>query len=106
LSYARRHQTLNAVYSIGGGNRAILQVLKEKGLSPLPFVAHDLDTENVALLKAGEISLVIHHDLEHDLQHAFHAISARYGLVSAADNPPYSDVQVITPHNLPGSAKD
>lgn len=96
-----RLKAVDAVYSMGGGNRAILEVLKHAQLTPKQFIAHDLDEDNFSLLQEGEIGFVLHHDLKQDLRHAFRALSARYRLVASADVPGFSDVQIITPHNIP-----
>ena len=34
------------------------------------FIGHDLDDDNLALLRAGRLSAVLHHDLHHDLHMA------------------------------------
>lgn len=45
------HPGIDAVYSVGGGNRAILAAFAEAGRVPAMFVAHDLDAENRRLLR-------------------------------------------------------
>lgn len=94
--------SVDAVYSMGGGNRAILDALKDTGFAPRHFIAHDLDADNLSLLTQGEIGFVLHHDLHHDMRQAFRAISARHGLFPPADLHLLSDVQIITPYNIPG----
>ena len=59
-----------ACYSIGGGNRAILDVFDELGRTPEVFVAHDLDADNRRLLRTRRISAVLHHDLRADMRRA------------------------------------
>lgn len=98
-----RANSIDAVYSMGGGNQAILDVLKTHGYGPQHFIAHDLDADNVTLLQAGEISFVLHHDLYLDMRRVFHALSARHGLAQPAETALLGDVQIITPHNLPAS---
>lgn len=94
---------VDAVYSMGGGNRGILDLLGEMNLQPRHFVAHDLDRDNVALLKAGAISFVLHHDLKADLEAAFQALAVRHGLAPDTEPSGQSDVQIVTPHNIPAS---
>ncbi len=95
---------IGAVYSIGGGNRAMLRALQEADRLPQCFIAHDLDAENRALLQQHDITLVLHHDLTQDLLRAFQALSAWHGLSPPIDDSPRtSDVQIITPHNLPSA---
>ena len=93
--------SVDAVYSMGGGNRAILDVLEAEGKAPRHFIAHDLDAENTDLLRTGAIGFVLHHDLKLDMRRAFGALSARHGLLPPTDLALFSDVQIITPHNFP-----
>lgn len=95
--------SVDAVYSMGGGNRAILETLGDTGLAPRQFIAHDLDADNLSLLRRGDIGFVLHHDLHDDMRHAFRAISARHGLFPRAEMSQLSDVQIITPYNIPGT---
>ncbi len=88
------------VYSMGGGNRAILDAFGP-GAAPALFVAHDLDQDNRALLAAGRITVVLHHDLRQDLRHACAALLRYHGLAPRSDPPDPSDVQIFTPANLP-----
>lgn len=94
-----------AVYSMGGGNRAILSALHAQGRDPGLFVAHDLDSDNRGLLAAGRIDIVLHHDLDSDLRRAFgHILDARRVLPSSALDrvlAQHSAISVITPANLP-----
>jgi LacI family transcriptional regulator len=88
------------VYSMGGGNAAILQALAAHGQRPTTFVAHDLDRENARLLTQGDISFVLHHDLAKDMETLFGAGLGQ--TTHTSDNPTgSSDVQIITPYNLP-----
>lgn len=94
---------VDAVYSIGGGNRAILDVLKDARKAPRCFIAHDLDAENSGLLQSGQINFVLHHDLKSNMYQAFRTISAKHGLVPRPEETRLSDIQVITPFNMPGA---
>jgi len=89
------------IYSMGGGNLAILDVLKDEGVARCPFVAHDMDDDNVALLKQGQIDFVLKHDLEADMERAFRMISEHYGLIAPGRTQAFSDIQIITPYNMP-----
>ncbi len=93
---------IDAVYSMGGGNRAILDVLRAERRAPKHYIAHDLDAENRGLLRDGQISFVLHHDLRLDMQHAFRALASRHGFASPVEKALLSDVQILTPYNLPG----
>lgn len=92
---------IDAVYSMGGGNRAILGFLGDQRRVPRHYIAHDLDGENLGLLQSGEINFVLHHDLRVDMRHAFDVLSQRHGVIGGAEVPYFSDIQIITPHNLP-----
>jgi len=65
------------------------------------FVAHDLDEENVALLRDRKISAVLHHDLRVDLRRACHAILQANRVLPGPVRTNPSAIQVITPHNAP-----
>ncbi|MFY0615826.1 LacI family DNA-binding transcriptional regulator [Shimia sp.] len=92
---------LRAVYSMGGGNRSILRALADSGIKPEVFIAHDLDRDNVRLIQEGALSFVMHHDLTVDLRHVFGAFLGHHGLATPTPEHHASDVQVITPDNLP-----
>jgi len=85
-----------AVYSIGGGNAAILAAFADAGRpAPLLF-AHDLDEDNIRLLRGGHLAAVLHHDLRLDMRRAAQVImSARNGLPPFPVTP--SAIQVVTP---------
>ena len=71
--------SLDAVYSIGGGNTATLAAFRAAGRTPSVFVAHDLDGDNRALLRSRQISAVLHHDLRADMRRACRAILQAQG---------------------------
>lgn len=93
--------SLLAVYSMGGANRAILDVLADHRLTPRTFIAHDLDRENQALLEQGQIQFVLHHDLRIDIRNAYLAILQHHRLVPQTSLAATSGIQVITPMNMP-----
>jgi LacI family transcriptional regulator len=89
-----------AVYSIGGGNTAILAAFAAAGRPSPLLIAHDLDDDNVQLLRGGQLGAVLHHDLRIDLRRACQVImSARNGLPGFAVTA--SAIQVVTPFNVP-----
>lgn len=96
------HPGIAAVYSIGGGNAAIVQAFAQAGRPCRVFIGHDLDADNVALLKSGAIQAVLHHDLGHDMRRACQEILRAHGALPAlAQAPPLSAIQIVTPWNLP-----
>jgi LacI family transcriptional regulator len=97
----RTHRRLGAVYSVGGGNRSIRQVFAEVGRRCEAFVGHDLDEDNLALLRAGELSAVLHHDLQADMRRAIRQVLRHYRLLPGAPTSVPANVEVVTPHNIP-----
>lgn len=89
------------VYSMGGGNAAILRALAERGQQPLIYIAHDLDRDNLALLRAEKLTAVLHHDLRQDMRAACHQLLCHHRLLPASAVTPCSPVHVVTPANLP-----
>jgi LacI family transcriptional regulator len=99
---------VSAVYSVGGANRAILDAFDAAARPCRPFIGHDLDADNLALLRTGQLSAVLHHDLHHDLHMACLHVMQAQGVVSGsvlgasgASEVIRSNVEVITPYNLP-----
>lgn len=102
LQRLRAHPDVCAVYSIGGANAAILQAFAEAKRPCRVFIGHDLDADNLALLRAEKISAVLHHDLAHDMHMACLQILRAHGVGPAQELPTLSGVQVVTPFNVPG----
>ena len=88
-------------YSMGGGNMAILRVLEAAGIEPGVFIAHDLDEDNLDLLRGEKLSLVLYHDLRADMRLALRHLLAFHG-VGEPPRSSESDIQVVTPLNIPG----
>jgi LacI family transcriptional regulator len=95
------HPDINAAYSIGGGNRSVLSAFERLDRRCSLFIAHDLDEDNLALLRARRIHFVLHHDLKTDARTAFRTIMLHRRAASAAAGPQLSAVVVITPYNVP-----
>jgi LacI family transcriptional regulator, galactose operon repressor len=98
------HPDVAAVYSIGGGNRAIAAELATHAGRPRAvrvFVGHDLDADNVVLLRAGVLSAVLYHDLRADMRAAIRQVLRYHGLLSGAPTSVAAHPQVVTPHNIP-----
>jgi LacI family transcriptional regulator len=91
-----------AVYSIGGGNRAVLEAFEAMKRSCRVFVGHDLDADNLALLRAARISAVLHHDLKSDMRSACRHLMWAHRVLPKPPPSVASQVQVVTPFNLPG----
>jgi len=91
---------LCAVYSMGGGNAAILGTLRSYDLHPQVYIGHDLDRENRELLGDSKIDFVLHHDLKQDIQNVLQAFLHFHRLVPDLPYQPMSHVQIITPYNM------
>ncbi|AEK62408.1 DNA-binding protein [Collimonas fungivorans Ter331] len=96
-----RKREVAAVYSMGGGNVAILRALHAMGKAPKCFIAHDLDRDNMRLLRDGQISAVLHHDLRQDMRNACHQIMHFHKLLPVSAIGDSSSVVVVTPVNIP-----
>jgi LacI family transcriptional regulator len=97
------HPSINAVYSVGGGNVAILNAFEEVALTPKVFIAHDLDGDNLALLRMRRVSAVLHHDLRADMRRACRLLLQARGMLPGTPVSIPSQVQVVTPYNEPAS---
>jgi LacI family transcriptional regulator len=97
----RDHASIDAVYSIGGGNRATLAAFEKAGRTAAAFVVHDLDADNVALLRTRRVTLVLHHDLRADLRRACRLLLQAGGFLPGSPVTLPSQVQVVTPYNEP-----
>jgi LacI family transcriptional regulator len=96
-----QHADIKAVYSIGGGNRAILDAFDTRRRPCRVFIAHDLDRDNRELLEAGRLSAVLYHDLRRDLHRACQIIMQAHGALDGPIVTAPSSIQVITPYNIP-----
>src|SRR5512142_2736675 len=96
-----RHDDIEAVYSIGGGNRAILDAFDARRRRCRAFIAHDLDRDNRELLEAGRLSAVLYHDLRRDMHRACQIIMQAHGALDGPIVTAPAPIQVITPFNIP-----
>jgi len=90
---------LNAIYSVGGGNRAIVEAFQQLNRPLDLFIGHDLDRENRQLLAEEKINMVLSHDLAIDAYHTLLHLLQFHRQKPKTFLPP-SQVQVITPFNL------
>ncbi len=98
-----RHPSVAATYSVGGANAAILTAFERAGRLCRVFIGHDLDDDNLALLRSRRLSAVLHHDLHRDLQMACLAMMRAHRAIPSVADATRSNVEVITPFNLPSS---
>ncbi len=93
---------LCAVYSIGVGNRLILDTLEHNGFKPSVFVSHNLDQENRDLILDQRLDFILHHDLQSDIRCTFDKFINYHRLITEPMDVPASAVQVFTPENILG----
>nr|WP_299501247.1 LacI family DNA-binding transcriptional regulator [uncultured Rhizobium sp.] len=96
------HPDIRAVYSIGGGNRAIRQVFAEQKRACDIFAGHDLDSDNRQLLLNGDLTFVIHHDLRQDARSACQMVLAYHRMLPADFRIAPSRVAIATPYDVGG----
>ena len=89
------------MYSIGGGNRAVLDAFDTMGRVCRVFIGHDVDRDNRELLAQRRISAVLHHDLAGDVRRACQLIMQFHGAIDGTPTTAASPVLVITPFNIP-----
>ena len=104
LAALDQHADIEAVYSIGGGNRAILDAFDARRRPCRAFIAHDLDRDNRQLLEAGRLSAVLCHDLRRDMHRACMMIWQAHGALDGPIVTSPAPIQVITPFNVPPDA--
>ncbi len=93
-------QKLDAVYSIGGRNREVLQILEENGRRASVFLAHDMYAENRQLLASWKIDTVIDHDFREDLRNACRMLMSYHGVVDEQPPPTTSPIRIVVPPML------
>lgn len=98
----KAHPQVCAVYSIGGANAAILEAFAQERRGCKVFIGHDLDADNLPLLQSGQLSAVLHHDLQHDMRMACLQLMRAHGVGAGPVLHSLSAVQVVTPANMPG----
>jgi LacI family transcriptional regulator len=102
----REHPDITAVYSIGGGNRAILDAFDMFNRRCEVFIAHDLDRDNRQLLAQERITAVLNHDLQRDMRRACHIVMQAHGAIDGAIESVRSQIDVVTPFSIPATAAE
>jgi len=93
----RDHPDIRCIYSIGGGNRAIIDAFAEAGRVIDVFAAHDLDRTNTELLKSGQVSFVIHHSLRQDARRVALHFGKHYRLIDPAIEIEETEINIACP---------
>lgn len=94
------HPDIRAVYSIGGGNEAILKAFAEAHRPLHVFAAHDLDRANRRLLADGRLTFVIDHDLRQDARSAYRLILQHHRMLPGDIDLQTSRFSIVTPDGL------
>jgi LacI family transcriptional regulator len=89
---------IRLVYSIGGGNRAILDAFAAIGRKIDVFAAHDLDRINTALLKDQKLSFVIHHSFRQDARRIALHFGKHYRLVEPSVEIEETEINIACPY--------
>lgn len=92
---------IRAVYSIGGGNRGVVDAFVDRKRDCEVFIGHDLSDDNRALLALGHLTAVINHDLRQDMRAAVRALMVHHGALGGPLSPYRSKIDIVTPHNIP-----
>jgi LacI family transcriptional regulator len=98
---------IQAVYSIGGANRAILAAFSDAQRHCYVFAAHDLDKANIDLLHQHKLDFVLHHDFRQDARTlcqiflAYHSL-AYHRILAENTVPAQSPLGIATPMNIVG----
>lgn len=95
------HPDIVAVYSIGGGNRGIVDAFARADRACEVFIGHDMNEVNRGLLLSGHLTAVLHHDLRADMRQIAHAVMGFHGALPGPQRPVASGIHIITPYNLP-----
>jgi LacI family transcriptional regulator len=101
LQTLQRNPGINSVYSIGGGNTAILEAFDAADRRCKVFVGHDLDRDNLQLLHDERLTAVLHHDLRRDMRLACHIIMQAQGAIDGPIESVRSPIHIVTPYNIP-----
>jgi LacI family transcriptional regulator len=91
---------IQAVYSMGGGNKVVLDFIDKFLDKPKIFIAHDADNENSTLLADCKIDFVLDHDLKADAQNVFLSFLDFHKLTPQAIQSEFSKLTILTPENL------
>ena len=70
-------------------------------VTPVVFIAHDLDEDNLDLLRSGVLTAVLHHDLHADMRAGVRQVMRAHRLVPGAPTSVAANVEVVTAYNIP-----
>lgn len=99
-----RDPSIDVIYTPSSHCESALAAFASVGRLPRLVIAHELNTENRRLLREERLSAVLHYDLDADLQKACVMLFQARAIVPGAANHTLSQVQILTPYNMPGRA--
>ncbi len=80
LALLARHDDLIGIYSIGSGNRGVVQALQERGKAgDVTFIAHNLTALSRRYLLEGVADAIIHQDMARIAERALSMLLAHHG---------------------------
>jgi LacI family transcriptional regulator len=97
---------ISSVYSIGGGNMAILDTFATMVRRIEVFAAHDLDRTNTELLQSGQVSFVIHHSFRQDARRVSLHFSKHYRLIEPHVQIEDTEISIACPISLGRETRD
>ena len=101
LRTLHRHAGINSVYSVGGGNQAILEAFDAADRRCQVFVGHDLDRDNLQLLHDERLAAVLYHDLGYDMRLRITSSLQAQGAIDGPIESVRSQIHIVTPYNIP-----
>lgn len=96
------HADLVGVYSMGAGNRYLLDAFRATGrLGDVVYIAHELTPQSRAALISGEIDAVIAQNVGHLARSALRVLRAKCDNVAVFEPQERIRIDIITRENLP-----
>ena len=96
-----RYDDIEAVYSIGGGNRAILDAFDARGVAAGRSSRTIWTGTTANCSRRARLSAVLYHDLRRDMHRACQIIMQAHGALDGPIVTAPAPIQVITPFNVP-----
>jgi LacI family transcriptional regulator len=99
LALLARHDDLIGIYSIGSGNRGVVQALQERGKAgEVTFIAHNLTALSRQYLLEGAADAIIHQDMVRIAERALAMLLAHHG--SPAPETGLLPVEIVVRENI------
>ncbi|WP_099865501.1 LacI family DNA-binding transcriptional regulator [Pararhizobium haloflavum] len=96
------HPDVVGVYSLGAGNRGMIEVLEARGVGrAISVVAHELSDHARKALTSGTIDAVINQDAGHEVRSAIRVMKARADGLPPVDDQERIRIDIFLRDNLP-----